>query len=462
MPNITDLRRERAQINARVQAIAAIETPSSDEVAEFDGLKAKFDGLTGQIERAESAEKIAAAAAVPVDVTAPVAQPKASTSVPAQPKNPEDAKGHSLTVFTGMINALDLAQGNRHAAAEMVKKMGFNDAVEADISEAFDSSLNMAMNSETAGSGGVLIPTVLAKNVIGYLFPNSVVQNTNGGPMQIDMPNGNLDLGRISGAPTASYTGRNAAVAVTSVGTDKISLKTKKLTGLVPIAKDLLRMAGVNPGADTIVTGVMGRAMSTAQDIAMIRGDGTGNNVKGLRYWAPGANVLNASSLAGKTTADGTLQQTIKNDIGRLKLALRRANVGMSRCAFLMHPDTEQYLSDLQTSTGARVFPELADGVLGKIPVGITTQIPTNLTSGGATGNGSEIYLVDWDNWLLGQGLPLEVAISYEASYTDSGTGNQVNAFERDETLIRMITEHDLAPMHAVAVGVLDGVTWYR
>jgi HK97 family phage major capsid protein len=288
------------------------------------------------------------------------------------------------------------------------------------------------------------------------------VQGTNGGPLPIDLPNGNLDLGRISSPPTASYTGRNNNVAVTTVGTDKVSLKSKKLTGLVPIAKDLLRMAGVNPGADAIVTGVMGRAMSTAQDIAMIRGDGTGNNIKGLRYWAPGSNVLSATALTGLKTSDGTLQQAIKSDIGRAKLALRRANVGMTRCAWLMHPDTAQYLEDLQTSTGARVFPEMQDGFLGKIPVGVSTQIPTNLTSGGAVGNGSEVYLVDWDHWLLGQALPLEVAISYEASYTDPSTGNVVNAFERDETLIRMIVENDIAPMHSVAVSVLDGCTWYR
>jgi HK97 family phage major capsid protein len=462
MLNIADLRRERATISARVQAIAALEAPSAEELVEFDGLKVKFDAITTQIARAEAAERMAAEAAIPVAAAAAPVVPAPNAAAPAQPKDAALDKRHSLAVFTGMINALNMAQGNPQVAIQVAQKMAFAEGIRNEIAANFETSLNMAMNTETAGAGGVLIPTVLAQNVIGYLFPNSVVQSTNGGPLPIDLPNGNLDLGRISSAPTASYTGRNAAVGVTSMGTDKVSLKTKKLTGLIPIAKDLLRMAGVNPGADAIVTGVMGRAMSIAQDIAMIRGDGTGNNIKGLRYWAPGSNVLNATVLTGKTTADGTLQQAIKNDIGRLKLALRRANVGMTRCAYLMHPDTAQFLEDLQTSTGAKVFPELADGMLGKVPVGVTTQIPTNLTSGGATGNGSEIYLVDWDNWLLGQSLPLEVAISSEATYTDPGTGNPMNAFERDETLIRMIVENDLAPMHAVAVSVLDGCTWYR
>lgn len=462
MKSINDLRRERAQINTRVQAIAALANPSEAEIAEFNGLKAQFDALTGQIERMEAAEKIAAAAAVSVaSFTAPA--PVQQAAVPAQPRNIETDQRHHLRVFTGMINALDLAQGNRHAAREIVQRMSFGDAIKTDIAAAFDASVNMAMNTESAGGGGVLVPTVLAQHVIGYLFPSSVVQNTNGGPLPIDMPRGNLDIGRISGAPVASYTGRNAAVAVTSVGTDKISLKAKKLTGLIPIAKDLLRMAGIQPGVDQVVTTVMGRAMSTAQDIAMIRGDGTDNNIKGLRYWAPSQNIINATPLgATYKTSDGTLQQAVKQDLGRAKLALRRANVPMTRCAWLMHPDTAQYLEDLQTATGQRVFPELADGMLGKIPVGITTQIPTNLTSGGATGNGSEIYLVDWDNWIIGQALPLEVAISYEASYTDPATGNPVNAFERDETLVRMIVENDLAPMHTVAVAALDGVTWYR
>jgi HK97 family phage major capsid protein len=461
MPNIADLQRERATISTRVQAIAAMEAPTDADLQEFDGLKVKFDALGVQIGRLEAAEKMAASAAVNIGTPAPVvAQPQAAA--PVQVKDKDAEKRHSMTIFTGMINALDQAQGNRHAAAQLVQQMAFPEGIKAEISQNFDASIKMAMNSESAGAGGVLIPTVLAKNVIGYLFPNSVVQGTNGGPLPIDLPNGNLDLGRISSPPTASYTGRNNNVAVTTVGTDKVSLKSKKLTGLVPIAKDLLRMAGVNPGADAIVTGVMGRAMSTAQDIAMIRGDGTGNNIKGLRYWAPGSNVLSATALTGLKTSDGTLQQAIKSDIGRAKLALRRANVGMTRCAWLMHPDTAQYLEDLQTSTGARVFPEMQDGFLGKIPVGVSTQIPTNLTSGGAVGNGSEVYLVDWDHWLLGQALPLEVAISYEASYTDPSTGNVVNAFERDETLIRMIVENDIAPMHSVAVSVLDGCTWYR
>jgi HK97 family phage major capsid protein len=225
MPNITDLRRERAQISTRVQAIASMDNQSAADVAEFDSLKVKFDGLGAQIERLEAAERMAASAAVAVDAAAPViAQPK--VTVPAEPKDAAADKRHNLAVFTGMINALNMAKGNPEVAIQTAKKMPFPEGVRNQIAANFETSVSMAMNTESSGSGGVLVPTVLARNVIGYLFPNSVIQSTNGGPLPIDLPNGNLDIGRISSAPTASYTGRNAAVGVTSVGTDKVSLSS--------------------------------------------------------------------------------------------------------------------------------------------------------------------------------------------------------------------------------------------
>lgn len=461
MKTVNDLRRERATINTRVQAIAMIESPSTAEIEEFNGLKVKFDQLGAQITRQEAAEQMAAAAAVPVEN---FTDPTAAPAVSAQPRDHKAEGQHSIATFFTFIHALDQAKGNPHVAKDqVVNRLKVRDDVKTSVSSAFEQSIQMAMNTESASGGGVFVPTTLAQNVIGYLFPNAVVRNTNGGPLEIPMPSGNLDIGRISSAPTASYTGRNAAVGVTSASTDKVSLKAKKLTGLIPIAKDLLRMAGVSPAVDTLLTTTLGSAMSTAADIGMIRGDGAGSNIKGLRYWAPNGNVLSATPLAGKSTADGTLQQAIRGDISRLKLALRRANVGMTRPALLLHPDSFEYLASLQTTTGAKIFPEVeANGTFGQIPIGITTQIPANLTSGGAVGIGSEIYLVDWNNWIIGTALPMEVAISYEASYTDAATGQQVNAFERDETLVRMIVEHDLAPMHAVAVAVLDGVTWSR
>ena len=63
---------------------------------------------------------------------------------------------------------------------------------------------------------------------------------------------------------------------------------------------------------------------------------------------------------------------------------------------------------------------------------------------------------------VIGESMNLSVAISMDATYTDPATGTPVSAFQRDLTLIRIITENDFGPRHAEAIAVLDGVTWYR
>lgn len=476
--DINELRSERAKVNERIQALAPRTDLTQAEEQEFAQLSTRFAELTGQISRAETAERIAIEAAVPAQsfsATTPAAKasaqaaPARSSGVNVRDHSAEEL--HNRMVLAASINALWQAGGNQHAALDLAKnRIGFSPDVKAGVVNGFE----MAMNSESAGAGGVFIPTALAPGVIDFLYPTAVLRNLGQGLININLPNGNLDIGRISVPPVVSYTGRNNAVSVTGLGTDKVSLKAKKATGLVPIARDLIRYAGINVGIESLVINSLGRGASAAEDIAFIRGDGTGDNIKGFRYWAPAQNVMSATPLAGKSVADGTLQQAVVRDLGRLEGALLNSNVQIVNGAWIMNPRTRVYLTDLRTSTGAPVYPELQvpmavvgkDGItrrqyfLKGLPIGETTQIPTNLTSGGAIGNGSEIYLVELSYWVRGDGVPMEIGISTEASYTDPLSGKQVSAFEKDETLIRIVAENDLGPFQVVAVSVLDGVTW--
>lgn len=479
MPKINDLRRERSDINTRVQALAAKPTLSAEESQEYTALIQQFQDITGQIQRLEQAEQLNAQTAAPVNT--PAAQPvqanapPATVSVPATPRDHARARQEALMIFTGRLNMLHQAEGNRSAALDIARRTGFaSETVKAGIVANLDPSMAAAVNSETGG-GQNLVPTILSPYVIDYLYPAAVVRNLNQGITPLAMPNGNLNLGRLSAPPVASYTGRNAAVKVSGATFDQVNLKGKKLTCLTPIARDLLRFAGVNQGVESLIMTSIGRSMSTTEDIGFIRADGTGTNIKGWRYWAPSStNVLNATSLTGLSLADGTKQAAIVGDIGRLEGALLGQNVQLFNAGWVMNPRSRIALTNLRTTTGAPVFPEMqepramvgADGVTrmyyflrGK-PIGETTQVPVNLTSGGASGNGSEIYLAELSYWVRGDAVPLEFAISTEATYTDPTTSTTVNAFEKDEILVRGIVENDFAPFQAVAVAVLDGVIW--
>src|SRR5690554_5837788 len=71
MPMIEELRRKRAEVNQKVQALAAAEQESgeltAEQLTEFDGLKAEFDQLSQKMTRAEDMERMQAASAQPVN-----------------------------------------------------------------------------------------------------------------------------------------------------------------------------------------------------------------------------------------------------------------------------------------------------------------------------------------------------------------------------------------------------------
>jgi len=69
---------------------------------------------------------------------------------------------------------------------------------------------------------------------------------------------------------------------------------------------------------------------------------------------------------------------------------------------------------------------------------------------------------VDFAQMVIGESLNLSVAISQDGAYTDPTSGTSVSAFQRDLTLIRLLTENDFGPRHPQAIAVLQGVTWYR
>ena len=292
--NINELRRERAAINQRVQALAQIELGgtalSVEQQAEFDQLSSKFTELTAQIERAEAAERMAAAAAVPVDPTPAVVTAARASSVPAQPKVPE-VKGAKVA---RMVRALAAARGDAQLASKIAIERGFGEEVA------------MSLNTLSSSAGGVLVPENLSSEVIELLRPKSVVRKL--GARTLPFDNGNVTIPRLKGGAIVGYIGADSDMPATEQTFDDLKLSAKKMAALVPIANDLIKYAGVNPNVDQIVVGDLTAAIGAREDKAFIRDDGSANTPKGLRFWALASNVLKAS--------DGSTLQKIETDLG--------------------------------------------------------------------------------------------------------------------------------------------------
>lgn len=434
MSQVLQLRSERAELNNKLQALAKLEAGgtnlSAEQLQEFISLESQIADLSAKITRAEQAEKAAAISAVPVDESA-----QGKQSPPAgRVEGPYTEKQVPGTKMAQMVRLLAAAQGNQQAAAQMAKDGNYG----ADV--------HMALSTVTPGAGGVLVPTNFAADVIEALRPSSVLRKM--GVTSLPLNNGNLTMPRITGNTVVTYIGTEQDIPLTGMTFGDTKLAAKKAAALVPVSNDLLRMSGVNPRVDALVANDLTVSMGLSEDLHFIRADGSGVLPKGLRHWAIAQHVLPAP-------ATPTLEQ-IDLFLGGLMLRIETANVMMTSCGWLMHPRTLRWLQTLRDGNGNKAYPEIDQMLLKGYPVGLSNQIPVNL---GDDGNESEIYFVNFADMMIGEDMDLVIDFSKEAAYKDAG-GNMVSAFQRDQTLVRVIAKHDFGPRHVECITVGVGVKW--
>jgi HK97 family phage major capsid protein len=433
MSLVTQLRSERATLNAAVQVLAQIEAGGGSltaaQLSEFADLEVKINAITDKISRAEVAERLAAASAVPVNESA-----QGINGPPGSISGPFNEQTKPGVAMAQMVRLMVQAGGNQQAAADLAKTGGYG----ADV--------HMALSTVTPGAGGVLVPENFSTSVIESLRPNSVVRSM--GAVSLPLNNGNLTMPRVLGNTQVAYLGAEEDIPVTDMQFGDLKLSSKKAAAIVPISNDLLAQSGVNPRIDGQVSNDLAVSMGLSEDLHFIRSAGSATLPKGLRYWAPASNVLAAP--AGATLAIVDLY------LGGMMLRLEAANVNLAACGWLMAPRVLRWLQTLRDGNGNKAYPEIDQGQLKGYKVALTTQIPVNL---GAGGNESEIYFVNFADCYIGEDASLAIAISTEASYKDAN-GNTVSAFQRDQTLIRVISKHDFGPRHVESVAVGTGITW--
>lgn len=427
---IQELKAAMAAIQQKVAALAAIEatgtTLSAEQLAEFAQHQADFAAKQQQLDRALSAEKMAQAAATPVDEGFKPGAARTAGTVPAVPKTAA-AKGAD---FAAMVLSIAHGGKDKNAASTYAEGLGYPDVA-------------AALNKTTPTAGGYMVPPGYVAEVIELLRPNTVIRSS--GVRSIRMPNGRLNMGRQNTSSTASYGAEGADIAKSEPTLGEFNLTAKKLTALVPISNDLIRYA--DPSALAFVMDDMRAVIGSREDLAFLRDNGTGDLVKGLRYAANASNIIPAQ-------ATPTLVK-ITQDRGKALAAIKRANVPTLAPIWVMHPDVEQFLMDLRDGNGNLAFPEMARGLWGSLPYKTTTQIPTNL---GVGTNETEVYLYESSQCVIGDALDMVLDVSQEASYVDGG--NLVSAFSRDQTVVRSISAHDFGLRHDLAAAVLTAVTW--
>jgi HK97 family phage major capsid protein len=337
-------------------------------------------------------------------------------------------KGITPAVRLGrFVKAIAAGRGDRSVTMDFAKKYYEDDKESLGYVE-------KAMGATIPSDGGYFVPNILAQEVIPYLYSKLAVREA--GARVVPMPNGNMTISRFDATSTGYWVGENSAITKSQSTLGAVRLNAKKAAGLVPISNDLIRSADIS--ADQFITDDLVMVMKVLLDKAALYGTGTAYAPAGLD------NLMATANKAGGTTTAMTY-----NDPYNLKRLVERANTPMNAPAYICNSDLATWISNFRTTTGALVFPEVAQGKLLGKPLIVTNSIASGGTTYG-TDLYSDLWYGDWSEFLWGEQMALMIDASREASYSDGGTNN-ISAFASDQTVVRAITLCDFNVRHTTS-----------
>lgn len=306
-----------------------------------------------------------------------------------------------------------------------------------------DDEVFKALNTTTQSSGGALIPQTFRAELIELLTAEAVVRGS--GVRVYPMETGNLTVPRQSGGAAAKWQGELDDISLTEQTFDDIQFTAKKLTALVPVSNDMIRRSPLS--VEAIVREDMVTQLRLAEDSALLLSDGTLKRPVGLVHLATFYNSTNSTA--------PTLT-VVNNELQHHELNLRSANVPMTSARWFFNPALRSFLNTLTDNNGRYFFQdELRGGTLSGFPYSMTNQLPSNLGTGGTD---QYLILAAMDQFILADTMSMLADSSSDATYVSGGS--TVSAYQRDQTLFRVIEEIDFGARHNRAVSVSTVTGW--
>ena len=322
-------------------------------------------------------------------------------------------------------NAMNVKQVTPDEALKVAKELYPN-------SKALHAVLGQkTLTASVPADGGFTVPLAFSSDYIKALYANTILEKL--GVRKVPMPNGNLSIPKMTASAGAYWIGEAEQITKSEAKFGEVNLKAKKLAALSPISNDLLRYNAV--GIDGWIADDLMDKAKIALDDAFLNGTGTSHTPLGLK---------NTTGVQTWTPSSGSAV-SVKTPTGMLA-KLKQANIPMQNVKWLLNPIGESWLEDLAFSSGPFAFPSLDNGKLKGYDVIESATV-------GYDGSGTptaDFWVGDWAQFLWGVGYDISVEMSREGTFSD-GNGNQISAFERDLTLVRLITEHDFACRHPEA-----------
>ena len=470
-----ELKHKRGEILAKMGAIVRQDgeddqPPAEEQTAAFAALEAALAALDARIAQCEIAMRAEAAIISMAEENgednpdengeaalagASIVQRNGSfriggTGTPAQPKRDpwkgiKDRRGVRAARFVIGILHSRYHKMSVDQTADWIGRRWGDDVVVAEYKK--------ALNAGITGEGGALIPQDFMADLIELLRASTAVRGAN--PMEIGMPMGNLTIPRLAGGATAGYQNELDDIAISQEQFDDVNFVAKKLTAMVPVSNDLIRRSPI--GVEEVVRDDLVQTIARREDLAFTRGDGTDKGPIGMRHLCLAANLILVTAMPA-TPGPGDQLTAILDGASAAILALQNGMSRMIRPTWIMAPTIARFIATARDQIGGFYYKdEIEAGTFEGYPFRLTQQIPTNLVNGTNT-KGSEVYFVDMADFVIADTYNVIVDASDVAAYNDGTT--MVSAFQRDQSLFRVIAEHDVNMRHLQSLVVLLTQDW--
>jgi len=433
MDKILEMKQKRADIIKQARALldkaeGEKRSLSEDEEKQYNDLIAQAERMQKDIEREERLLEME--------------RQLGEVGNPAHKPGPDDGQRNAPNVIKGGIKD-DLEPGIRMARYTKVtlvsQKEGrsFEDVAKRMYPKDITlQEARAAMSTGTPSDGGVLVPDDFSSEIIPLLRERSSIRSL--GARTVPMPRGNLKMAKQTGAANFIWVGENKPINASKVALGMMSLFAKKLAGLIPLSNELIADSAIS--ADQFVRDELVNGVAESEDITGIYGKGTENEPLGI-----GKISTDQTDLVALPTSD-----TLGIIVGKV-MAKKFPN----KFAFgwVFNGALWSVFYNLKDGTGNYIHrDEMNQGKL----LGFKFAINNNIVVGTDLHGLTEIYFGDWSQFIVGETLGLQIAVSQEASYYDGGT--LVSAFGNDQTVMRALLREDFGARYADAFVVYNKV----
>ena len=447
------LRAKRAASATRMtellgKSAEAGETLNAAEQEEFDTLEGEIEAIDGQIKRMETAERLNASSAKPVDGKS-VAAASASRGGNLQLRKPEE-KGLG---FAKYARCIALAKGNIMQAEHIAKTQYADDQRIQNIIKA---AVSAGSTTDPTWVGALVgDESSVFSDFVEFLRPRTVLGQFGAGgvPSLRQVPFRVPLLGQTSGG-AGYWVGEGKGKPLTKFDFTRTTLEPHKVANIAVLTQEAIRYS--NPSADVLVRDALADALRERIDQSF---------VNPLNVGLAGVSPASITNGVTPIVSSGNTADAVRADLRALFATYIAANNAPTSAVLIMSSLTALSLSLLTNAMGQLEFPNVSmtGGTLNNIPVIVSDYMVADST-------GYNVIMVNAQDIWIGDEGGVAIDMSSEASLEmvdnptqDSvvGTGaSLVSMFQTNSVAIRAERTISWAKRRASAVAYLRGVNW--